>query len=165
MEVLLYMDITYKKDDFSFQYRVSACIFNNDMTKVLVFQAKGREAHLLVGGKVHEYEESIDALKREVKEELGWSLIDISLLAISEELVHDKGLNHHQINLIYKAIYTGDIKEQEFHGLEGEWIRFKWIDVEKIENYKIYPTKIKEIIKDPNKMYHIVDNLIKNETL
>ena len=40
-----------------------------------------------------------------------------------------------------------------------------WYEFEKTENYKIYPTKIKEIIKDPNKMYHIVDNLIKNETL
>ena len=45
--------------------------------------------------------------------------------------------------LIYKGIYHGDIIETKFKGLEEDWINFEWIDVDKIDNYKIYSNKIK----------------------
>ena len=41
------------------------------MSKILLFQPKNRHVHLLVGGKVCEYETSEEAIKREVLEELG----------------------------------------------------------------------------------------------
>lgn len=154
------MDIKYIKDDFQFIYRTSALIFNEDETKLLLFNVEGRNFFMPTGGKVNQLEESLDAIKREIKEELGWDNLDYSFLAISEEFVNDKGLNNQQINLIYKAIYKGEINENRFKGLEGDWINFEWIDTNNINNYEIYPIGIKKLLSDTNKIYHIIDNEI-----
>ena len=130
------------------------------MSKILLFQPKNRDVHLLVGGKVCEYETCEEAIKREVLEELGYTVVDLSLLAISEEFVHDKNFDNQQMNVIYKGIYEGDTSIKEFHGLEGDRATYKWVDVKDIENYNIYPSKTKEIVKDLSRTYHIVENLL-----
>ena len=155
------MDVRYTNDDYQFLLRVSTLIFNEDESKVLLFNVTGRSFYMLPGGKINELEESIDAIKREVKEELGWENLEYKFLGVSEELVNDKGYNNHQINLIYKGIYKNKIDKEEFKGLEGDWINFKWVDVENINNYKIYPNIVNEMVKDSNKIHHSVDNLLK----
>ena len=155
------MDIRYTNGDFQFLCRVSVLIFNRDQSKVLLFNVEGRQFYLIPGGKVHELEESVDAAKREVKEELGWENLDYSFLAISEEMVNDKGYHNQQINLIYKAIYQADIVETKFKGLEGDWINFEWVDVKNIDSYDVYPSSVKDMVRDPNRIYHTVENLIK----
>ena len=155
------MDIKYVEKDYQFLYRTSAVIFNDDKTKVLLFNVEGRKIYMLPGGKVNQKEESIDAIKREVKEELGYEKIDFSFLAVSEEFVVDKGFYNQQINLIYQGILNDRIKELKFKGLEGDWINFEWVDISNIDNYEIYPKAIKEAIKSPNKIYHYTENLTK----
>ena len=66
-----------------------------------------------------------------------------------------------QINLIYIGFYKNKIVKEEFKGLEGDWINFKWVDVKDINNYKIYPNIVNEMVKDSNKIHHSIDNLIK----
>ena len=66
------MDIRYTNKEFQFLLRVSILIFNKDESKVLLFNVEGRDFYMLPGGKIGELEESIDAARREVKEELGW---------------------------------------------------------------------------------------------
>lgn len=155
------MDINYGNQDYQFLCRTSAVIFNSDMTKVLLFNVEGRKFYLLPGGKMAQREESIDAIKREVKEELGYENIDFSFLAVSEQFVVDKGKFNQQINLIYKGVFKEEIKKLEFKGLEGDWINFCWVPVSDIDNYEVYPKMIKEAIKNPDKIYHYVDNLTK----
>ena len=155
------MDVRYINDDFQFFLRVSALIFNEDETKILLFNIADRNFYMLPGGKINELEESIDAIKREIKEELGWENLEYKFLGVSEEFVNDKGYNNHQINLIYKGIYKQQIDNEEFKGLEGDWINFKWIDIKEIANYKIYPNIVKKMIKNPDRIQHSVDNLIK----
>ena len=46
------MDIKYSHDNYQFLFRVSALIFNHDLTKILIFQVKDRAIHLLVGGRL-----------------------------------------------------------------------------------------------------------------
>lgn len=155
------MDIKYICKDYQFLYRTSAVIFNNNGTKVLLFNVEGRKFYMLPGGKVNQKEESIDAIKREIKEELGYEKIKFSFLAVSEEFVVDKGLYNQQINLIYQGKLNDEIEELKFKGLEGDWINFEWIDISDIDNYEIYPKGIKEAIKSPDKVYHYIENLIK----
>ena len=87
--------------------------------------------------------------------------LDFSFLALSEEFVNDKGYNNHQLNIIYKTIYNKPITESKFKGLEGDWINFEWVNISEIDNYAIYPKGIKNAIKDPEKVYHFTENLIK----
>lgn len=155
------MDVTFENDGYKFLYRVSSVIFNKDKTKILLFNVEGREDFFLVGGKVSQKEESIDAIKREISEELGYKDLDFTLLGVSEEFVEAKGYYNQQINLIYQTIYKDDITETRFKGLEGDWINFEWVDIKNLDTYNIYPHQIKEAIKTPNKIYHFIENLTK----
>lgn len=154
------MNVDFKRDDFRFNARTSAVIYNKDLSKVLLFNVEGRDFYMLPGGRIEELEESSNSIKREIKEELGWDSITFEFLALSEEFVNDRGYNNHQLNIIYKGIYNEEIKETNFKGLEGDWINFEWIDIKNIDTYNIFPNDIKNIIKKENTSKHIVTNLI-----
>ena len=64
-------DIKYENNNFKFAYRVSAIIYNSDKTKILLFTGNDSDYYMLPGGKVKESEKSIDAIKREITEEIG----------------------------------------------------------------------------------------------
>ena len=158
------MNLDFVRNDFRFNARTSAVIYNKDLSKVLLFNVEGRDFYMLPGGRIEELEESIDTIKREIKEEIGLDNIEYTFLALSEEFVADKGYNNHSINIIYKGIYNGDITNDEFNGLEGDWATFKWINIDKINDYKIHPKRVYEMVKNPNIIYHSIDTLIKDST-
>ena len=108
------MDITYKKGDYQFILRTSIIIFNKDMNKILLFQVKDKNFYMLIGGKINELETSIDAIKREIKEEINIDVSNLEFICLSEEFVNAKGFNNHQINVIYKGIYNNEIRENKF---------------------------------------------------
>lgn len=155
------MNLNFIRDNFRFNARTSALIYNSEQNKILLFNVEGRDFYMLPGGRIEELEESIETIKREVKEEIGWDDLEFSFFALSEEFVNDKGYNNHQLNIIYKAIYKNSINEVKFKGLEGDWVNFEWIDIDKIEQCKIFPNGIKEVILNKNPSNHFVDNLIK----
>ena len=45
-------DIKYKNEKFKFTYRVSAIIYNEDETKMLLFYGNDMDFYMLPGGKV-----------------------------------------------------------------------------------------------------------------
>lgn len=102
-------------------------------------------------------EKSKKAIIREIKEEIGYENIDFDFLGISEEFVNAKGYNNHQLNIIYKGIYKDNIKENVF---EGDWALYEWIDINDINKYNVFPVNIKEMLKNLNINYHIVENLL-----
>jgi len=159
------MNLDFVRNDFRFNARTSAVIYNKDLSKVLLFNVEGRNFYMLPGGRIEELEESIDTIKREIKEEIGWDNITYTFLALSEEFVTAKGYNNHQINIIYKGIYNDEIKETKFKGLEGDWINFEWVDVNNINNYKIFPEGIAGVINGRSKSNHFINNLIKEVNL
>ena len=153
------MNLDFIKDDFRLNVRTSALIFNKELNKILLFNVEGREVYLLPGGRINQLEESSISIKREIKEELGWDDITFSFLGLSEEFVTDKGYNNHQINIIYKGVYNNEIKEEKFKGLEGDWINFEWVDIDNINQYKLFPEGIKDYLNG-NNSNHFVTNLI-----
>ena len=154
------MNINYINKNYQFNLRTSAIIFNKEKNKVLLFKVKDRDFYLLPGGRINELESSLDAIKREIEEELGnnYSNLDYEYICTSEEFVNAKGYNNHQINIIYKTIYDKEINTNSFNGIEGDWIIFEWINIKNIDNIDIYPSKIKEVIKG-KKTNHIIENL------
>lgn len=88
------MDIKYVNNDFQFIYRMSSIIYNNDKTKILLFYGDDRDFYMLPGGKVHELEDSLSAIRREIEEELGYNNLNFKLISISEEFAKAKGYNN-----------------------------------------------------------------------
>ena len=69
-------DIKYKNEKFNFAYRVSAIIYNEDETKMLLFYGDDMDFYMLPGGKVIEQENSVNAIEREIYEELGYENLE-----------------------------------------------------------------------------------------
>lgn len=148
-------DIRYKENNYQFHYRTSAIIYNKDKTKILLFKSSNRDFYMLPGGKVNELESSEDALKREVQEETGLEINIIDFKCFSECVVTDKEMTYQQVEAIYEASYNYEINNDEFNGLEGNWILFKWFNINNLDNILIEPKGIKDILK--NNKNHIVD--------
>ena len=148
-------DIRYKENNYQFHYRTSAIIYNKDKTKILLFKSSNRDFYMLPGGKVNELESSEDALKREVQEETGLEINIIDFKCFSECVVTDKEMTYQQVEAIYEASYNDEINNDEFNGLEGNWILFKWFNINDLDNVLIEPKEIKDMLK--NNKNHIVD--------
>lgn len=148
-------DIRYKENNYQFHYRTSAIIYNKDKTKILLFKSSNRDFYMLPGGKVNELESSEDALKREVQEETGLEINIIDFKCFSECVVTDKEMTYQQVEAIYEASYNDEINNDKFNGLEGNWILFKWFNINNLDNILIEPKGIKDILK--NNKNHIVD--------
>lgn len=148
-------DIKYKNEKFNFAYRVSAIIYNEDETKMLLFYGDDMDFYMLPGGKVKEQENSVNAIKREIYEELGYENLEFKFAGVSEELIYEKDNFIQEITITYKCKYNGDIKEKSFKSKESDWINFKWVKVSELEEYNIHPSKILSIVNNCNN--HIVE--------
>ena len=156
------MEIKILDDKYQFTLRVSAIIYNKVLNRILLFKVNNRDFYLLPGGKVERLEHSINSLKREMIEEIGeeYSKINFEFYGISEEFVNDKGINNHQLNIVYKGIYQNTIKDIKFNGKEGDWINFEWMDINELDNINLYPVQIKNVIKNYNSSFHIIEDNI-----
>lgn len=144
------MNIEFKKDNYRFNARASAIIFNKDKSKVLLFKVEdGRDYFLLPGGRIQFCEDSLTAIKREVMEELGYT-IDFSFCSIQENFVEKDNKKITQYCFCYKGIYNDTIDSNKFICKDNANQYFFWIDIDKLANYKIYPESTYELIRSDN---------------
>lgn len=153
-------DIKYENDHFKFAYRVSAIIYNLDKTDILLFTGKDMTYYMLPGGKVKELENSIDAIKREIEEEIGFKSLSFTLSGISEEIIKHNNENIHQITLTYSTVYRSSQHKTEFKSVESDWISFKWVKIKELHKYKIHPSNIINMLNksNPIEIVHIIEN-------
>jgi len=90
-------------------------IFNKDNKKLLIQKGEDKETGLvfcrLIGGGIDFGETSLIAIRREIKEELGFSLKNDILLEVIENIFEYNGKKGHEITFLYK----GEIVEKEFY--------------------------------------------------
>ena len=148
------MNLDFSTDDFRFNARASAIIVNKDTTKILVSVLEGRDFYVLPGGRIECFEDSKKSIVRELNEELGLK-IDVKLGAIVEDFINWQGKRNMQYNFIYKGIYTGDVSTDEMISKDNSIEKFCWIDVKQLDNVKIFPTCIKDVLLS-NELKHII---------
>ena len=83
------MNLDFEIDNIRFNARASAIIYNKDKTKVLLFKIVDRDYFMLPGGRIEIYEDSLNAIKREIKEETGFDL-EFELCSIQHSPVNKK---------------------------------------------------------------------------
>ena len=59
----------------TFNVAVSSIIYNKDYSKILLIKQYGKDANILVAGYVNKTENLEEALKREIKEEVGLDVV------------------------------------------------------------------------------------------
>jgi len=152
------LNLDFELNNIKFNARTSAIIYNKEKNKVLVFKIDdGRDYYLLTGGRIKINEDSKTAIKREVKEETGFDL-DFELCSIQENFVEKNNKLIMQYCFCYKAIYNDEINENQFLCRDNSSQIFYWIDIEKLDNYTIYPkSSINLIKKADNNILHIIE--------
>ena len=86
-------DLKFKINNFDFHSQASVIIYNKDKSKVLLFKVEdGRDFYLLPGGKIRAGEDSLTAIKREIKEELGYDL-EFTISSVNENFLVKNKIN------------------------------------------------------------------------
>lgn len=152
------MNIDFEKNNYRFNARASAIILNEKKDKILLFKVEdGRDYFLLPGGRIELYEDSLTAIKREVMEELGYD-IDFILCSIQENFVKKENVKIMQYSFCYKGIYKGTINTDRFVCKDNNNQYFYWVDIEQLNNYKVYPESTIKLIKS-EKLEHIIEKM------
>ncbi len=130
--------------------RVSGVAFHNE--RVLLHKSEEDDFWVLPGGGCMEHETTIQAARREFREEIGAEIEIHKLLWVVENLFEYKDEKHHSIEFYYLISFpqTDIYQTDVFHGYEEELdlkLTFKWHKIDEIDHLSIYPTCLKKLIK------------------
>ncbi len=102
-----------------------------------------------IGGGIEFYEKSVEAIKREFKEEIDTDIVIDKYLGLVEELFVHKGRRGHEMIQLYKVNLNTDDIQHEYPILDSDVIA-KWIDVEDVISGRkiVYPELIVNYVKE-----------------
>jgi ADP-ribose pyrophosphatase YjhB (NUDIX family) len=138
---------------------VTRCIIKNKEWNILLIRHKWSESWTLPGWHVENKENIYNAIKREIKEELGvslkilWYKIWFEVKKIKEKplplCVYKVDYTNRKWKKVTKLeyIFLGKIKDEIIKTQIDEVDEFKWFSVDEIENLENTFDQIKEIIK------------------
>ena len=152
-------DISIKVGNHILNYRVSAIFRNGD--KILLHHDLNSIHYTLPGGRVKEGETTVEAIKREVTEEMGQNIKIIKPVSFMENLFTMDGKKYHEILLTYeiefldKTIY----EKEKIHTIEkNKDLEFIWFDKNKLDDIVFVPNILKTVLKDePKEFKHIIN--------
>lgn len=159
--------ISFKEDGKKFNFRVGAVILSHDKKRVLLHTIKGYDFYLLPGGRVEWLENSTDAIKRELNEELGLNNIVLKPIASYENFFNFMDIDFHEVSNIFVVELNEDNpkleQQKRFNGTEGEKYIFEWFNIDELNTVTLKPAALKEIIKNIDKpfaFYEMKDNVV-----
>lgn len=151
-------DVFIKLDNFKFNFRVAAIIQYKD--KVLIQKSDKDGFYSLIGGKVQQKERTIEALKREVKEEIGFNIDEkrCKLSRICENFFCYNSIEYHELLFIYFIElneYDDIEKDNDFMCTDKATTKMCWINIIDLKNIDLRPKEAKQIVND-TELKHII---------
>ena len=147
------------EDNAKLNVRVTG-IFVKD-GKILLNDCSGIH-YALPGGRIQMEEDSEEALKREVKEEMDESLINISFRGIFENFFTIEGTKIHEYMWMYEADFTDDkmFQSEDIYTTEGEkQNHFAWVNIDELDKIDFRPrAAIPLIQKNDHMMHHVISH-------
>lgn len=144
-------DLSIMINNIKLNIRVGVIFKYND--KVLVEVPKEHFNNSVIpGGRMKIGEYSIDAIKREIKEEMGIELIDnkLTLINTHEEMFNFSNTDYHEIFFIYKY----NVDNNDYNELlkikdnkDNSNSYYKFINYNEFDKYNLLPLAIRDIIK------------------
>lgn len=159
------MDITVDVGEYKLNVRAGGVIIHNN--KILVHRNINSNHYALVGGRVEIGENSEDTIKREIKEELGKDIEITGYISTIENFFEMKGSKYHEIMFVYKVEFVDEEDkkiEYPLENIEGkDYLKYEWLELDKIENYPLWPIAIREILKENKFPVHKINNDINSK--
>ena len=157
------MDITIDLEDYKLNVRAAGVIIHNN--KILVHRNINSDHYALVGGRVEIGENSVDTIKREIKEELGKDIEITGYISTIENFFEMKGSKYHEIMFVHKVEFVDEEDkriEYTLENIEGkDYLKYEWLELNKIEQYPLWPKAIREILKENKYPVHKINNDMK----
>ncbi len=154
------MDITIKMDNHTLNVRSAAIIIHNN--KVLLHKNKYEDYYALLGGRTQIGESSIETVKREVMEEIGKEIEVTGYCCTIENFFNFRDSEYHEIMFVHLAEFVNDEDkkiEETLQNVEGkERLEYKWLDLDKINEYNIKPEQIKNVLFEGKFPVHVVND-------
>lgn len=148
-------DVSIMIDNVKFNFRV-ACVleYNN---KIILHKGIHDDFWNLVGGRIKAGEDSLSALKREMKEELNLNIEDAKLINVSENFFNYDNKDYHEIMFVYycKLDACEFADRQDFCALDNSTIIYHWYTRDEIKDLNCKPVAIYKLIhQDINEISH-----------
>ena len=154
--------IMFTRDGLTFMYRVGGIAIHDG--RVLVEQAIGKGFCFLPGGRVEFGENASDALRREVREELGEPATIGRLLITADNLFELDDRRMQEVSLYFLVELDEDSpildRDGMFEGAEPNVV-LEWIPVDELGRANLKPEFLHEQIRDLPRtpLYMIRDDL------
>lgn len=151
------MDIKIITDDLKFKMRVSGIIIKNNK---LLTEKYSDDKYCLPGGYVNLGETTDKAILREIKEEMNVDVKIDEYLGVVENFFNSIRIGKtHGIDFYYKLKTLESLPNEDFEKFEVDdgieiTHKYKWINIEDLNNYNLVPNIIKEKIINNNKNFH-----------
>lgn len=115
------------------------------LVHVVENESDGMIWYIPPGGGLEFGESSIEALKREIDEELGWQIRDVCLIGSFESYHVINGMKEHEISFMYSATPMQhsdlDFIRQEVEEDNGNKKTFEWVEINTLKKSQsvLYP--------------------------
>ena len=157
------MDLTIDVEGYKLNIRVAGIIIHNN--KILTHRDINKDHYCLPGGRIEIGETSEQAIKREIKEELGKDVEIIEYKSTIENFFEFENNKYHEIYFLYKIEFVNEEDKKinyTIHNVEGkQYLQYEWLELNKINKYNILPICLKDIISDKEGLIHVINNNLK----
>lgn len=154
------MDIRLFSGDIKFKYRVSAVIINNDKLLVNKYDEK---RFCLPGGYAEVGESSLEAIKREVKEEVQLEIKDAKYIGLIENFFTNfRGDKTHGLDFYYIIkISNTEAEKIDMNYVENDKDgivehHFSWINISELNLYELVPDTLIKVIQKKEENFHYI---------
>ncbi len=155
-------DVSVLIDNYKFNFRVCCLIENKN--RYLLEKSTECDFLNLPGGRVHAGESTLDAMKRELKEELHLENVEPKLLKVTEQFFAFDNKNYHEVDYVFYVKLKNDnpiCKMEEIKNFDNENETMIWLNKKSLKNYKILPEFIYTLKNDKKISYLIFNKLNK----
>lgn len=144
------IDIEIKNEQGRFKFRVCGIIKRDN--KFLIQKNDGNNFYSLPGGHVELGEDTLTALKREMKEEVNVQTTDEKLFAVVENFFADNTAKvFHELGFYYQVSTKENLPLTDYSVEENDkgtmkHLEFKWVTKEELQNEDFRPLAIKNLL-------------------
>lgn len=151
-------EVKFKTNYYTYYNRAVGVIKKED--KFLILNVDNASHYHIPGGHIEINEDSLTAVKREIKEELGYTVKNAKLFCIQENFYKKKDILHHGIEFYYTIYILENIQIVDKEIIENDRgkekiLKLRWVTRDELKKINLKPSTIKKLMIDDN-----IDNFI-----